>query len=115
MIEGGDRYIEPFTTAVVFKKKRRAAAAGERTNPIRVIDLPQFAEKNFDLIARNRTPGHERCTARAPAIDAMAVAQLPRLVVQAVAHVAAKTAAVDLRFHPRKETCIWTIRQMHLL
>ena len=99
LVERTDRHIEPFAASVIFKKKRRAAATGERTNSIRMINLPHFAEKNLDLVAPKRSPGHERRSTRAPAINAMAIAHLPRRIMQSVAHATAETAAIDLRIH----------------
>ncbi len=99
-IERANCHIQPLRAAVIGEKERRPAASREGAKPARMPNISQFTRKKFDARSPDFAPGHERRRAGATTIDAMAIAELPRRLLQLVADTAAEAASFDFRFHP---------------
>ena len=95
-IERRNRHVNRCRRFVVLKEKRafhnkRQTSAAAR----RECTLRSSPDKSSMLSLRHRAPGHKWRRARAPAIDAMAIAQLRRFGAQPIAHPTAQTTALD--------------------
>src|SRR5262249_22497940 len=74
----------------------RAATSGERTNPIRVRNLPRLALRHDQIFARHCSPGHIRRTRAFLAINAMTINDRQWATLQHISCPAAKASTNEL-------------------
>ena len=82
----------------------RATAGGEGPDAIRMRDSPDATCQQDHLVPLHRAPRHERSSAAAAAVDAVAIIPLSWLRFQAVAHSTTHAPAVDGKFHVVNES-----------
>src|SRR5439155_25059629 len=90
------------------KGEGRAAVGAEAPDAIGPMNLPGLAARKAEVRAFERSPGHERSPAGAPAIFAMAVGDVIGPASGFVTHLAAQTTAGErLRTHQAKLSTRW--------
>jgi len=74
----------------------RAATCRERSNPTRMTNFSRLATNDAQIFAIHRSPGDNRGTGTAPAIDAMTISERKGLAFQLVPRPTAETSTGQL-------------------